>query len=67
MGADADSVEFAAALQALGATYMAAADQHGVSRELFSAAQSLAAVTTVVRARAVINRVLVGVSRCGRR
>lgn len=47
MGADADSVEFATLLQALGAACVAAAGEHGVSREVFSAAQSLAAVATV--------------------
>jgi hypothetical protein len=40
-------LEFAAALQALGAAYVAAAGEHGVGREVFSAAQSAAAVTTV--------------------
>jgi hypothetical protein len=47
MGSDADSLEFAAALQALGAAYVAAAGEHGLQREMFSAAQSAAAVTTV--------------------
>jgi hypothetical protein len=47
MGADADSAEFAAALAAVGAAYVAAANEHAAARGLFSGAQSLAAATTV--------------------
>jgi hypothetical protein len=43
MGADLDSVQFAAALNAAGAAYIATAAEHVSSRESFSAAQSLAA------------------------
>lgn len=47
MGADADSVEFAAALDALGAAFVAAAAEHGISREMFAATQSTAVAMTV--------------------
>ncbi|OBA77002.1 PE family protein [Mycobacterium sp. 1554424.7] len=47
MGADADSVAFAAALAAVGAAYVAAAGEHAAQRGLFSDAQSLAETTTV--------------------
>lgn len=47
MGADADSLEFAAALDALGAAFVAAATEHGISREMFSASQSAAVALTV--------------------
>ncbi|OBH21192.1 PE domain-containing protein [Mycolicibacter sinensis] len=48
MGADADSVEFAAVLDALGAAFLAAAAEHGISREMFAASQSTAVAATVV-------------------
>lgn len=48
MGADLDSLEFAAALDALGAAFVAAAAEHGISREMFSATQSTAVAMTVV-------------------
>ena len=47
MGADADSAEFAAALAAVGAAYVATAAEHAAQRELFSDAQSVAGATTV--------------------
>ncbi|MEY8015334.1 PE family protein [Mycobacterium servetii] len=47
MGADADSAEFAAALAAVGAAYVATAAQHAAQRGLFSDAQALAGETTV--------------------
>lgn len=48
MGVDADSVEFAAVLEALGAAFVAAAAEHGISREMFAASQSTAVATTAV-------------------
>ncbi|MCB0931225.1 MAG: PE domain-containing protein [Mycobacterium sp.] len=45
MGADLDSVQFAAALNAAGAAYLGTAAEHAANRELFAAAQSLAAAT----------------------
>jgi hypothetical protein len=47
MGADADSAEFAAALNAVGAAYTAVAAEHAAQRALFSGAQSLAGTTAV--------------------
>lgn len=47
MGADLDSVQFAAALNAVGASYIGIAIEHLASRGMFAAAQSLAAVTYV--------------------
>lgn len=47
MGGDADSVEFAAALQAVAAAYLGMAGQHVTQRGLFSGAQALAGVTAV--------------------
>ena len=45
MGADLDSVQFAAALNAVGACYIGAAVEHLASRGLFAEAQNLAAAT----------------------
>lgn len=45
MGADLDSVEFAAALNAAGATYIGTSSEHIVNRGLFAGAQNLAAAT----------------------
>lgn len=47
MAPDADSVEFAAALNAAGATYLATASEHAGQRSAFSGAQGLASVTGV--------------------
>ncbi len=46
MGADPDTIAFAAAMNACGGAYMGAATEHGVQRGLFSGAQGLAAATT---------------------
>lgn len=48
MGADLDSIAFAAALNAAGAAYLGAAGEHLGNRTLFAGAQSLAAVTYTV-------------------
>ena len=45
MGADLDSIEFAAALNAAGAVYIGTAGEHLANRGLFSSAQALAAAT----------------------
>lgn len=45
MGADLDSAEFAAALNAAGAAYIGTASQHLTSRGMFSGAQTVAATT----------------------
>lgn len=45
MGADLDSAEFAAALNAAGAAYIGVVSEHVASRESFAAAQHLAAAT----------------------
>lgn len=45
MGADLDSVEFAAALNAAGATYIGTASEHLANRGMFAGAQNLAAAT----------------------
>lgn len=45
MGADLDSVQFAAALNAAGACYIGAAGEHLAQRGSFAGAQNLAAVT----------------------
>ncbi|GLE51487.1 PE family protein [Mycobacterium montefiorense] len=47
MAPDADSVEFAAALNAAGGAYIATASEHAGQRSAFSGAQGLAAVTNV--------------------
>jgi hypothetical protein len=47
MAPDADSVEFAAALNAAGAAYLATASEHAGQRSAFSGAQGLASVTNV--------------------
>jgi len=45
MGADLDSIEFAAALNAAGASYIGTAGEHLANRGLFAGAQNLAAAT----------------------
>ena len=45
MGADADSVQFAAALNAAGTAYIGCASEHLASRGMFAGAQNLAAAT----------------------
>ncbi|MGI9125903.1 MAG: PE domain-containing protein [Mycobacterium sp.] len=45
MGADLDSAEFAAALNAAGASYVGTAGEHLANRGLFAGAQDLAAAT----------------------
>lgn len=45
MGADLDSLEFAAALNAAGASYVGAASEHIASRGMFAGAQGLAGAT----------------------
>lgn len=45
MGADLDSVEFAAALNAAGAAYLGTASEHLANRGMFAGSQNLAAVT----------------------
>jgi hypothetical protein len=48
MGADLDSIQFAAALNAAGASYLAAAGEHTANRDLFAGSQNLAAATYAV-------------------
>jgi len=45
MGADLDSVAFAAALNAVGASYIGVAGEHFANRNLFAGAQAVAAAT----------------------
>ena len=45
MGADLDSVQFAAVLNAVGVSYIGAAIEHLTNRGLFAEAQNLAAAT----------------------
>lgn len=45
MGVDADSVQFAEALNAAGAAYVGTAGEHVANRGLFAVAQNLAAAT----------------------
>jgi hypothetical protein len=45
MGADLDSVQFAAALNAAGASYIGTATEHLTNRGMFAGAQDLAAAT----------------------
>jgi len=45
MGADLDSIAFAAALNAAGASYVGTAAEHSASRGAFAGAQTLAAAT----------------------
>ena len=45
MGADVDSIAFAAALNTAGASYIGAASEHVANRTLFADAQSIAAAT----------------------
>ena len=47
MATDADSIEFAAALNAAGAAYLATAGEHVGQRAAFSGAQGLASTTAV--------------------
>lgn len=47
MAADADSIEFAAALNAAGAAYLATAAEHVGQRTAFSGAQGLSSSTAV--------------------
>jgi hypothetical protein len=48
MGADLDSITFAAALNAAGAAYIASAGEHAASRGMFAGAQGLSAATSAV-------------------
>lgn len=48
MGADLDSVQFAAALNAAGASYLGAASEQAANRGMFAGSQNLAAVTYTV-------------------
>lgn len=48
MGADLDSIAFAAALNAAGASYLGAAGEHVANRTIFASAQDLAAATYTV-------------------
>ncbi|WAJ45258.1 PE family protein [Mycobacterium sp. Aquia_216] len=48
MAPDADSVEFAAALNAAGGAYLATASEHAGQRTAFSGAQGLASATGVM-------------------
>ncbi len=57
MGADLDSIEFAAALNAAGATYIGTAGEHSANRAMFAGSQDLAAATYTA-AEAVNNTAL---------
>lgn len=48
MGADVDSVAFAAALNAAGATYLGTAAEHAANRGMLAGSQNLAAATYAV-------------------
>lgn len=48
MGADLDSAQFAAALNAAGAVYVGTAGGHLANREMFAGAQNIAAATYTV-------------------
>lgn len=48
MGADLDSIAFAEALNAAGASYLGAAGEHAANRGMFSGSQNLAAATYTV-------------------
>jgi len=48
MGADLDSAQFAAALNAAGAVYVGTAGEHLANREMFASAQNIAAATYTV-------------------
>lgn len=48
MGADLDSVEFAAALNAAGAAYIGTAGEHAANRGMFAGSQEIAATTYTV-------------------
>lgn len=58
MGADLDSAEFAAALNAAGASYIGTATEHLANRGMFAGAQGLASVTYT--ATDVINNAALG-------
>jgi hypothetical protein len=58
MGADLDSIEFAAALNAAGAAYLGTASEHLANRGMFAGAQNLAAATYT--ATDVISNVALG-------
>ena len=58
MGADLDSAEFAAALNAAGASYIGTATEHLTNRGMFAGAQDLAAATYT--ATDVINNAALG-------
>ena len=60
MGADVDSAEFAAALNAAGASYIGTATEHLANRGMFAGAQDLAAVTYT--ATDVINNAALGLA-----
>lgn len=48
MGADLDSIQFAAAINAAGASYLAAAGEHTANRDMFAGSQNLASATYAV-------------------
>lgn len=58
MGADLDSAEFAAALNAAGASYIGTATEHLANRGMFAGAQNLAGATYT--ATDVINNTALG-------
>ena len=58
MGADLDSAQFAAALNAAGASYIGTATEHLANRGMFAGAQDLAAATYT--ATDVINNAALG-------
>ena len=60
MGADLDSAEFAAALNAAGASYIGTATEHLANRGMFAGAQDLAAATYT--ATDVINNAALGLA-----
>ena len=60
MGADLDSTEFAAALNAAGASYIGTASEHLANRGMFASAQDLAAATYT--ATDVINNAALGLA-----
>jgi hypothetical protein len=60
MGADLDSAEFAAALNAAGASYIGTATEHLTNRGMFAGAQDLAAATYT--ATDVLNNGILGIA-----
>ena len=60
MGADLDSAEFAAALNAAGVSYIGTASEHLANRGMFAGAQDLAAATYT--ATDVINTAALGLA-----